>query len=280
MNQMPFNLTEKTGPRSVPAQPNRAAEQLNRHYDKRMYTLQTGKFFGGSDFHNLGYWLPGTRTPKEACENLMEMLLAFIPRPTGTILDAGCGKGETTRYLLSYYPPEAITGINISEKQLESCRIKAPGCKFLLMDATRLDLEDASFDNIICVEAAFHFRTREDFFHEAFRVLKPTGRLVLSDILVTKPAEMRDPLRDPRNYVQGVEQYRRLCRRVGFKYVEVLNATYQCWVRCYEHRLRVLQNKFLKGELDPPTYTRRKKQIFRKARRTRYYLLACAMKSA
>ena len=40
------------------------------------------------------------------------------------------------------------------------------------MDATELDFRDNSFDSIICVEAAFHFDTREKFVREAYRVLK------------------------------------------------------------------------------------------------------------
>jgi MPBQ/MSBQ methyltransferase len=91
----------------------------------------------------------------------MEKLLAFLPKKEGTILDVACGKGATTRYLLRYFKSENVTGINISEKQLARCRENAPGCTFLLMSATELKFADESFDNISCVEAAFHFVTRE-----------------------------------------------------------------------------------------------------------------------
>ena len=106
-----------------------------------------------------------------------------------TILDVACGKGATTRYLLRYFKSENVTGINISEKQLARCRENAPGCTFLLMSATELKFADESFDNISCVEAAFHFVTREKFLKEAFRMLKPRGQIVLRDVLSAKHRE-------------------------------------------------------------------------------------------
>ena len=162
---------------------NELVTAINDHYDKVMFSPVARKRYGGSDFHNNGYWDHATETPREACENLMEKLLAFVPKKKGTILDVACGKGATTRYLLKYYNPRDVTGINISEKQLDRCRVNAPGCNFFLMNATELAFPDESFDNIVCVEAAFHFNTREKFLHAASHMLKPGGRLVLSDIL-------------------------------------------------------------------------------------------------
>jgi cyclopropane fatty-acyl-phospholipid synthase-like methyltransferase len=96
------------------------------------------EFSRGSDFLNFGYWREDTRDPREASENLMEILLEFLPEKTGPILDVACGLGATTRYLLKYYRPSDVIAINILEQQLVKSRTNAPGCTFILMDAARL----------------------------------------------------------------------------------------------------------------------------------------------
>jgi SAM-dependent methyltransferase len=219
-------------------------KRLNNVYEQAL----DFDFFGLDDrsgFWNFGYWLESTENHRQACENLMERLLAFIPNKKGMILDVACGKGATTRYLLKYYKPENVTGINISAKQLQHCQKNAPGCTFLLMDATHLKFADNSFDTIICVEAAVHFDTREKFLQEAQRVLKPGGRLVLSDALLAAWA----PMQPVANYLRSPGEYQRLCLRTGFAEALIFDATEECWGGLAEHLMVSMHEKFLTGEI-------------------------------
>ncbi|MGF1640955.1 MAG: class I SAM-dependent methyltransferase [Rhodospirillales bacterium] len=247
---------------------------VQRLYDERVGWKVNHEFYEHSDFLNFGYWQPSTRSAREACETLLEMLLAAIPEKRGSILDVACGKGATTQYLLKYFSPTDVTAINISDKHLEICREKLPQVTFLSMDACRLDFEDASFDNIICVEAAFLFDTRERFLREAHRVLRPGGHLVLSDIL--KPKQF--PRQLPANYVEGIDAYRELYGRAGFSCVDVVDATEPCIARFADGVCRFAMGKVQEGQMRKAAFVRIR-NVVRLMQATHTYLLVHAAKT-
>lgn len=205
----------------------KARERMIRIYDRAMIGRNQREYYGDSGFYNFGYWEAKTSSQREASEALVDQLLDRIPRKTGRILDVACGVGGSTRHLQHSYPPDMITAINISERQIAEARKRAPDCHFHCMDATRLDFPDAHFDAVICVEAAFHFETRDAFLGEAFRVLKSGGSLVLSDMIFRRFIEpLGPPLQVPRaNLVRDIATYRKRLGAAGFEKIEVKDAT-------------------------------------------------------
>ena len=256
----------------------RIASRINLHYDDVMYAEYRNEYYGYSDFFNYGYWDEKTQDQKTACENLVEKLLFFLPAKKGKILDVACGKGAVANYLLRYYKPQDVTGINISQKQLETCRVKIPKANFLLMDGANLEFEDNSFDNIICVEAVFHFNTPEKFIKEAYRTLKPGGCLALTDILLTEWGEQHNPLRYSHYRISDLQDYHEIYRRAGFRSVDIIDATKECWQGCYKNLSRYSHEKLLTGKMDIKIYEETAANIFRKLPSTRYYLLVAARK--
>jgi ubiquinone/menaquinone biosynthesis C-methylase UbiE len=209
------------------------ATRVNGHYDQMFYNRSRILDLVGhdTDFRNIGYWNKTTATQREASELLQDALLAFIPEKSGRILDVACGMGASTRRLLKHYPAENVWAINISEKQINSTRKNAPGCHAQVMNAVEMTFDDGFFDNILCIEAAFHFETRRKFLEEARRILKPGGRLVLSDVLFTSADRLTQypVFPSPANHLPDADAYRDLLLDVGFSNVIVSDVTKDVW---------------------------------------------------
>jgi ubiquinone/menaquinone biosynthesis C-methylase UbiE len=207
-----------------------AQERMIRMYDRAIASSDYRRYFEDSGFYNFGYWNSHATSQREASEALVDRLVDKIAGKGGRILDVACGLGATTRHLMRSYAPDMITAVNVSEAQVAEARKRAPGCAIHQMDATRLDFPEAEFDAVICVEAAFHFDTRDRFLRQALRVLKPGGSLVLSDMLFReflRPfAEFGQVPRD--NLVPDIAGFRVRLAAAGFEAIDVEDATDAC----------------------------------------------------
>jgi microcystin synthetase protein McyJ len=138
---------------------------------------------------NFGYW-KGVSTQDQACRQLADLLASAARMGPGhQVLDCGFGFAEQDFHWLETRKPAHITGINITPLHLEVAQKRIDGRGYAdrmtlhRASATKLPFPDASFDCVVALESAFHFNPREDFFAEAFRVLKPGGWLAAADCL-------------------------------------------------------------------------------------------------
>lgn len=107
-------------------------------------------------------------------------------------LDLGCGNGRHTKALSPYV--KSITGIDLSEKQLELARLITAGhsnCQFFQCDMRSFDL-GKSFDLVLNLFTSFgYFREMKDNIEALERIkkhLKPSGIFIL-DYLNTRPLQ-------------------------------------------------------------------------------------------
>jgi MPBQ/MSBQ methyltransferase len=264
------------------------APNVSSYYDRFMYDEVISNYFDHSDYYNFGMWRDTTAAPKDACRALMAELVALAPPHPARVLEVGCGKGATTRELRAHWPEAEITAIDVSEIQLETCRRNCPDASFMLMNACEMTFEDSSFDIVISVEAAFHFPSRRAFLEHTRRVLAPSGRVVLQDVLyvrqdaaINRPRASQnvlDPsaLLPPENHLEGPEAYESLLREVGFERARIVDVTADGPRRFYEHLLAHLTDRKTWKGYDPDHIRRLRIGARLFARQLKYCVLVSA----
>jgi SAM-dependent methyltransferase len=110
-------------------------------------------------------------------------LLRGVTRPR-LLVDAGCGPGESTVFLLRELGGEGALGLDISP---DCCffanRLAAANglpARFVVASAARLPLRDGEADLVVSFETIEHMPNWREFFGEARRVLVPGGHLLVT----------------------------------------------------------------------------------------------------
>jgi sarcosine/dimethylglycine N-methyltransferase len=193
----------------------------------------------------------------EAMEHTNEIMSGLANLgPAISVLDLGCGYGSTARYLARTHGCR-VTGINISEKELELAGQRAAEAgleRFLSFepgDFHDLRYDNESFDVVWSQEAFLHGADKRLIISEARRVLVDSGVLIFTDVVVksdtpaTDRARIYDRIRSPEMW--DSEDYRVCLAEQGFHvrherdWSEYVARSYS-WVRdsVLEHREELL----------------------------------------
>jgi 2-polyprenyl-3-methyl-5-hydroxy-6-metoxy-1,4-benzoquinol methylase len=85
---------------------------------------------------------------------LLQELQRRLP-PAADVLDLGCGCGVPVARTLAA-AGHRVTGVDVSEVQIDRARALVPMGTFIRADATAVEFADLSFNAIVCVYALIH----------------------------------------------------------------------------------------------------------------------------
>ncbi len=176
-----------------------------------------------------GYWDDKVKTFPQSLLRMNEVMMeAAAICSTDKVLDAGCGVGGSAIFMATALGCKVI-GITLSERQVDQAKTNAKQktvealVDFATMNFCATDFPDASFDVVWGCESICYAGSKEQFIKEAFRLLKPGGRLVVADGFVTKFENNDDPIIRQWldgwqvNYLETPERFGSFMTNTGFR---------------------------------------------------------------
>ena len=154
--------------------------------------------------------------------------------PGETVLDLGSGAGIDCFLAAREVGPQGrVIGVDMTPAMIERARANAKkgayaNVEFRLGEIEHLPVADASVDLIVSNCVINLSPDKPQVFGEAFRVLKPGGRLLVSDLVLLRPLapEQQKSVDLYVGCVAGAslrEDYLRMMREAGFRDVEVVS---------------------------------------------------------
>ena len=221
------------------------------YYDNADVTNFYRQCWGGSDIH-IGRYDTGEESVVDASKTMTRHLIELAQFKTGDrILDIACGYGGTLRMLAAM--GVRAYGLDISKVCVEKARKANAQAGFdiyvALGDFHAIESPDETWDAVICQESIIHSNHRLKVFSEAFRILRPGGRFVFSDILTAEGADIGavqaayDRLRA--NAGATPEDYRVMALQAGFDVLHLEERPAD--IRCHYRKLAEMLKKPVPG---------------------------------
>ena len=102
------------------------------------------------------------------------------------VIDIGCGEGDTVQLLADRFGMNAV-GVDASTKMIDKGKKKHPGIDLRRMDSHTIEFESNTFDAVLMECSLSVMRLQEDACFEAYCMLKPGGKLIITDLYRQNP---------------------------------------------------------------------------------------------
>ena len=182
-----------------------------------------------------GYWDDKTKNFPGSLLRMNEVMMEKAGvKSTDHVLDAGCGIGGSSIFLAKRTGCK-VTGISLSERQVKKAREIAEKeavtgkIIFEVMNYGKTSFPDESFDVVWGCESICYADEKEQFIKEAYRLLKPGGRLVVADGFVTAFENNQNPtIRSwldgwQVNYLETPQHFQQLMQETGYSNIAYRN---------------------------------------------------------
>lgn len=193
-----MNEAVQKGGVSSAYQPAEVNKKLADYYNRMdgMYELLWGNKTLG---YHLGFWEEGVKNHHQAIllENRRVAEALHLDK-ADHVLDAGCGICGTALWMAENYGCK-VTGITLTGQQVTRAGHHATKknldklVKAEIMDFCKMSFPGETFTKVFGIESICCGYSKQAFVEEAFRVLKPGGRLVVADGFIPtknmKPAD-------------------------------------------------------------------------------------------
>lgn len=171
---------------------------------------------------------------------LVDWGLACIELHAGdTVLDIGCGGGNTLARIAERVTEGHLVGIDYAETSVEASRafnaalVAAGRMEILHGSVESLPFEDGHFDAVVTVESFYFWPNPEECLKEVARVVKKGGTfLLLAEIYERNdlPESIREKIAGYQLTNPTPEEFERLFRAAGFAAVETHFKDGEYWI--------------------------------------------------
>lgn len=138
---------------------------------------------------HFGYYETFKESHSQALEKLNKVMADKVNiKSSDIILDAGCGQGGSSLWLAQNIGCDTV-GVTLVPHQVQTATKEAKlrgldhKSRFLQKDYTETEMGSSTFDVVWACESLCHAKEKIKFYSEAYRLLRPGGRLVVAEYI-------------------------------------------------------------------------------------------------